>query len=60
MDSSVGVFYNKDMFEKAGFCLEEFGENTIKLTGVPTICLELDNKELFLETKEMLEEFDFI
>ena len=41
---------NIEMFEKAGFCLEEFGENTIKLTGVPTICLELDNKELFLET----------
>lgn len=41
---------NMDMFEKAGFSLEEFGENTIKLTGVPTICLDLDNKELFLET----------
>ena len=41
---------NMDMFEKAGFCLEEFGENTIKLTGVPTVCIELDNKELFLET----------
>ena len=36
--------------KKAGFCLEEFGENTIKLTGVPTICIDLDNKELFLET----------
>ena len=41
---------NMEMFEKAGFCLEEFGENTIKLTGVPTICIDLDNKELFLET----------
>lgn len=41
---------NIDMFEKAGFMLEEFGENTIKLTGVPTICLDIDNKELFLET----------
>lgn len=41
---------NMDMFEKAGFMLEEFGENTIKLTGVPNICLELDTKELFLET----------
>ena len=38
------------MFEKAGFNLEEFGENTIKLTGVPTVCLDLDTKELFLET----------
>lgn len=41
---------NMEMFEKAGFTLEEFGENTIKLSGVPNICLELDTKELFLET----------
>ena len=41
---------NMDIFEKAGFTLEEFGENTIKLSGVPTICLDLDTKELFLET----------
>lgn len=41
---------NIEMFEKAGFMLEEFGENTIKLTGVPNICLDLDTKELFLET----------
>ena len=41
---------NMDMFVKAGFTLEEFGENTIKLTGVPTICIDLDNKDLFLET----------
>ncbi len=41
---------NIKMFEQAGFSLEEFGENTIKLTGVPTVCIDLDNKELFLET----------
>lgn len=41
---------NMEIFEKAGFVLEEFGENTIKLSGVPTVCLDLDNKELFLET----------
>lgn len=41
---------NMDIFKKAGFDLEEFGENTIKLSGVPTICLDLDTKELFLET----------
>ena len=39
---------NFEMFEKAGFTLEEFGENTIKLTGVPNICIDLDTKELFL------------
>ena len=41
---------NMEIFEKAGFMLEEFGENTIKLSGVPTVCLDLDTKELFLET----------
>ena len=41
---------NMEMFEQAGFTLEEFGENTIKLTGVPTVCIDLDTKELFLET----------
>ena len=41
---------NMEMFAKAGFSLEEFGENTIKLTGVPTVCIDIDNKDLFLET----------
>ena len=40
---------NMDMFEKAGFMLEEFGNNTIKLYGVPSICMDLDTKELFIE-----------
>ena len=40
---------NYDILTKAGFSLEEFGENTIKLTGVPTACLDLDTKELFVE-----------
>jgi len=41
---------NMDIFINAGFELEEFGENTIKLNGVPTVCYDLDTKELFLET----------
>lgn len=41
---------NMAMFEQAGFSLEEFGENTIKLNGVPTVCVDLNTKELFLET----------
>ena len=41
---------NMKMFRKAGFMLEEFGENTIKLTGVPEMCLDLETKEMFLET----------
>ncbi len=40
---------NMPIFERAGFILEEFGENTIKLSGVPDICLELETKEMFLE-----------
>lgn len=41
---------NMKLFEKAGFTLEEFGENTIKISGVPNICIDLETKELFLET----------
>ncbi len=41
---------NMNMFRKAGFMVEEFGENTIKLTGVPEMCLNLETKEMFLET----------
>ena len=41
---------NMKMFRKAGFMVEEFGENTIKLTGVPEMCLDLETKEMFLET----------
>ena len=41
---------NMEIFQNAGFELEEFGENTIKLNGVPTVCYDLDTKELFLET----------
>lgn len=41
---------NIKMFEQAGFTVEEFGENTIRLSGVPEMCVDLDTKELFLET----------
>ena len=48
---------NVEMFEKAGFTLEEFGANTIKLTGVPNICMELNTKQLFLD---ILDEIDTV
>ena len=48
---------NYKMFEQAGFTLEEFGDNTIKLTGVPNICIDLDTKELFLN---ILDEIDTV
>lgn len=37
------------LFEQAGFLLEEFGENTIKIVGVPIICFEMNTKDLFLD-----------
>ena len=47
----MGIYKdNKDMFKKAGFMVEEFGENTVKLSGVPDVLIDLETKELFLET----------
>ena len=47
----MGIYKdNREMFQKAGFIVEEFGENTVKLSGVPDVLLELETKELFLET----------
>lgn len=48
---------NTDLFKKAGFIIEEFGDNTIRLIGVPSLCMELDTKELFLE---ILDEIDTV
>ena len=48
---------NVDMFKRAGFDFEEFGENTIKLTAVPSMCEELNTKKLFLE---ILDEIDTV
>ena len=47
----MGIYRdNKEMFEKAGFIIEEFGENTVKIVGVPSFCLNFNNREIFLET----------
>jgi len=46
---------NTDLFKKAGFIMEEFGENTIRLIGVPAICMDLDTKELFLEILDTID-----
>lgn len=48
---------NVEMFAKAGFEFEEFGENTIKVTSVPSMCENLNTKELFLE---LLDEIDTV
>lgn len=48
---------NIEMFAKAGFSFEEFGENTIKLMSVPSMCEELNTKQLFLD---ILDEIDTV
>ena len=40
---------NLDLFLNVGFKLEAFGENTIKLTSVPGVCINMNTKHLFLE-----------
>ena len=41
---------NLNLFKQVGFTIEEFGENTIKISGVPDVCVNLEIKDLFLET----------
>ena len=48
---------NTDLFKKAGFIFEEFGDNTIRLIGVPSFCMDMDNKELFIQ---LLDEIDTV
>ena len=48
---------NVEMFNRAGFSFEEFGENTIKLVSVPSMCEELNTKKIFLE---ILDEIDTV
>lgn len=38
---------NIAMFEDAGFILEEFGENTYKISGVPNVGYNIDHKSMF-------------
>ena len=48
---------NMDIFEKAGFKVEEFGDRTVKLVGVPSMCMDMDTKSLFLD---ILDEIDTV
>ncbi len=38
---------NTDMFEKAGFMIEDFDDKTIKITGVPNIGYDIEYKSMF-------------
>ena len=44
---------NMEMFEKSGFMLEEFGDTTIKISGVPNIGYDIEYKSMF---KDIIEE----
>ena len=44
---------NLDMFEKAGFMIELFGDNAIKISGVPNIGYDIDYKSMF---KDIIDE----
>lgn len=48
---------NIDMFAKAGFSFEEFGDNTVKLMSVPSMCEDMNTKQLFLD---ILDEMDTV
>ena len=50
-DRQMGSYEdNKELFEKAGFMCEEFGDNVVKVSGVPSFCMEQDTKQLFIDT----------
>ena len=48
------VMRNKELFEETGFELEEFGDNMIKISGVPNIGYDMDYVELFKDTLDEL------
>ena len=44
---------NIEMFEKSGFIVEEFGDNTLKISGVPNIGYDIDYSGMF---KDIIDE----
>ncbi len=40
---------NIEMFEKAGFVIEDFGDNAIKIAGIPNVRFEVDYQEMFTD-----------
>jgi len=45
---------NMEMFEKAGFVIEDFGDNAIKISGIPNIGYEMDYQEMFTDILDEL------
>ena len=48
---------NKEVFEKVGFVIDDFGDNTLKISGVPSIAYDLDNNTIFQDTLRELTSF---
>ena len=48
------VLRNINLFEQAGFILEEFGDNMIKISGIPNIGYDLDYSEMFKDILDSL------
>ena len=48
------VLRNVDLFSKAGFLIEEFGDNMIKISGIPNIGYDLDYSEMFKDILDSL------
>ncbi|MBQ9313852.1 MAG: DNA mismatch repair endonuclease MutL [Clostridia bacterium] len=49
------VHNNMRLFEQSGFDIEEFGEDAIKINGVPVICYDMNTKDLFLDILDGLD-----
>jgi DNA mismatch repair protein MutL len=46
------------MFNKAGYEIEDFGDNTFKIVGVPYVCIDINVKELFLDILDGLKGYN--
>lgn len=45
---------NIEMFEKAGFVIEDFGDNAVKIAGIPNVRFEVDYQEMFTDLLDEL------
>lgn len=46
---------NIDTFEKVGYIIDSFGDNTYKISGVPNICVDINAKDLFMDVLDELQ-----
>lgn len=45
---------NIEMFEKAGFVIEDFGDNAVKIAGIPNVRFEVNYEEMFTDLLDEL------